>query len=106
MTATVTVPWVSDTDPSVGWNLYLKHYGTPNALAYEGTHGPSAREAVLHNIGNGLYEVGISRVELIYNDGADRPVEGPVAVKAFNIIDGELVVPDSLVLGTLSIVTD
>jgi hypothetical protein len=106
MTATVTLTWASDTDPAVGWNLYFKHYSTPNALAYIGTRGPSAREAVFNNLGEGLYEVGLSRVESINNDGADRPIEGPIAVKAFNIVDGELAVTCSPFLTGLTIVHD
>lgn len=87
---TVTVNWSSPTDPAVGWNGYMNHLQTPDALGYLGTYGASTRTITFLNISmTGLYQFGVSRVEYVDVAGVNRRIESSVEV--ITILDGQLI---------------
>jgi hypothetical protein len=86
----VTISWSASSDPAAGWNLYYNHLQTPDALQYIASIAPSNRSMVFHNISPvGIYQLGISRVEYINDNGTQRRIEGPVEV--VTIQNGQLV---------------
>lgn len=75
----VTVTWTSDTDPSGGWNLYLRDGAK---FVYQGTLAGNERSTVLHNQAAGLIEVGLTRVDAQEIDGISYNVESTMGLLA------------------------
>lgn len=83
----IQVTWSSGSDP-VGWNLYFNHLQTPDAFQYVGSIAGSERSATFHNISStGLYQVGVTRVEYVNDNGVNRRIEGPMQL--LTVLDGQ-----------------
>lgn len=82
---TINVSWTAASDPSVGWNMYIRR--NTASFVYDASFSPATRSTVLHNIQAGLYEVGVSRVEEETINGATVNVEGPISVIAIFVSD-------------------
>lgn len=85
----VVVTWTSSGDPT-GWNLYMNHLQTPDALQYLGTLSGENRTTTFHNISDvGLYQFGVSRVRTVNDNGVTRRVESPIRV--FTVLNGVVI---------------